>query len=249
MSRLRSFVGDYVFPRSAHRTRFRDFALQHPVVFAARFNGRRVRHHLSGFRFEAHEAAASGHLEDVKRHNLRSLWRIRRGRTEQLMTLLTCIDGLDPATTRMLVIGPRNESELLLLSAHGFRLANLVAIDLFSTSPAIRSMDMHSMDLPDDSFDVVYAAYVIAYSEEPARACAEILRVLRDGGYAAFSFVVPVRDEPNVVGLRALRGRVADLVAQFPEGAVRVVWQNEAIDGDQWVCTAIVEAVKSARAS
>lgn len=42
--------------------------------------------------------------------------------------------------------------------------------------------DMHALDLPDDSFDLVLMLHALTYSAQPARAVAEAARVLRPGG-------------------------------------------------------------------
>ena len=68
------------------------------------------------------------------------------------------------------MVGPRNEAELLLLSSYGFDAAKLTAIDLFSYTPVVRLMDMHELKYSDNSFDAVYSAFVITYSDDIPRA-------------------------------------------------------------------------------
>jgi ubiquinone/menaquinone biosynthesis C-methylase UbiE len=60
------------------------------------------------------------------------------------------------------------------------------------TNMDFRVMNAEAIDLPDASCDAVTCSYGIMFSAEPARALAEIHRVLRAGGRAAFA----VWDEP-----------------------------------------------------
>ena len=239
MAWLRRIVAWYIFPRSPVRTTLVQFVLRHPLGLAVRFYERRLRYAITGTRLKYHDSMSRDHLGRVARHNLGSLWRINRARTERLMHVLPSVGGLDRATASVLVIGPRNEAELLLLASYGFPLRNMRAIDLFSTSPKISLMDMHDLEFGDDQFDLVYASFVFAYSDDLERACAEVARVVRGGGFVAAAFVVPVEDVPNVAGLRALRGRCASLHAAFGSALEGVLWQEERLTPDGWACSTV----------
>jgi hypothetical protein len=80
---------------------------------------------------------------------------------------------------RVLSIGPRTEAELLVLVAAGFSLQNISAIDLFTYSPLIQLGDMHDIDFPDNTFDVIVFGDVLGYSKAPTTAVSEILRVAK----------------------------------------------------------------------
>ena len=84
--------------------------------------------------------------------------------------------------SRLLIIGPRNEAELILAWLHGFRWDNIFAIDLFSVSPKIAVMNAERMDFPDDSFDIVVACAVLPYIPNASDALREMARICRPGG-------------------------------------------------------------------
>ncbi len=50
---------------------------------------------------------------------------------------------------------------------------------------ALREMDARALDFSDDSFDAVAAMHMISVVPEPERVMAEMVRVLRPGGYLA----------------------------------------------------------------
>ena len=86
---------------------------------------------------------------------------------------------------KVLSVGPRTEMELLSLLGQGFARENIRGLDLFSYSPWIDAGNMHHMAYADNSFDVLIAGWVLAYSNDPHQACREFLRVVRDKGIIA----------------------------------------------------------------
>ena len=87
---------------------------------------------------------------------------------------------------KVLSIGPRSESELLLIASFGFKFSNIKSLDLFSYSPMIDVGDMHEMPYGDNSFDVLFSGWVLAYSDNREKAIKEMVRVLKPGGYITF---------------------------------------------------------------
>ena len=87
--------------------------------------------------------------------------------------------------SKVLCIGPRNEAEIFMLWSYGFKLENIVGLDLISYSPLIDLGDMHFLPYENDSFDVIVSSCTFAYSTNIMKAIAEIKRVIRPNGIVA----------------------------------------------------------------
>lgn len=164
--------------------------LGQPALFEVWYRARAWRLLLTHGMKSLDPAAMDGSksfLNKVSSYNKSQLWEWHRTRTEKLMAVLRCIDDM-PANPRILVIGPRNEAELLLLNLYGFPFDRIESIDIFSYSPRIKLQDMHEIDFPDDTFDVVYSAWTLKYSYDIEKAVSEIIRVLKPGGVVATGF-------------------------------------------------------------
>jgi SAM-dependent methyltransferase len=86
-----------------------------------------------------------------------------------------------------LSIGCRFETELLYLAAYGFKASGIRGLDMVSYSPWIDLGNMHKMTYAENSFDTVTMGWLITYSETPELAAAEIVRVLKPGGFVAMA--------------------------------------------------------------
>jgi len=160
-------------------------------------------------------------------YNLGNINIINRGRTERVIAILRSIRGLKLGELNTLVVGPRNEAELLLLSSYGFDSAKLTAIDLFSYSPAVRLMDMHELKFSDSSFDAVYSAFVITYSDDIPKAVAETIRVAKDGALIVFVYEHLALGAGNRFGKNNLSNGPDDLLALFGANAGHVFWKED----------------------
>jgi SAM-dependent methyltransferase len=160
------------------------------------------------------------------------------------MNVLRSVQGTAPDTMRVLTIGSRNEAELLLLRLYGFRRQHITAIDLVSESPLIRIMDMHKLEFADDEFDLVYSAYTLSYSDDVPRACAEIRRVVRNGGLVAVSFLHGVGGVVNAFGQNPLSGGIRELLDYFGGVVQHVYWQEEFPAGESVLCSTLFRVRK-----
>lgn len=158
------------------RTALLSLRIRQAVVFARLLWATRVRRRL---RLLASDAELGWTVE----HNLRSL-RQCNDRILRLIRPLSAIESVkrDGDT---LVLGPRNENDLVLLYAHGFTWQKLTGLDLISYSSRIELGDMHDMPFPDDCFDTTLFGWTLSYSAHPERACQEVARVTRSGGLIA----------------------------------------------------------------
>ena len=134
-------------------------------------------------------------------HNLLMLWK----KLDRMTLLIKPLSVLEQVAknSRVLVIGPRNEWDLFLLSRAGFQFDQCTGLDLISYSPKIILGDMHAMPFSDGEFDVVLCGWTLSYSAHPALACAEISRVCRSGGVIGLSvefFVGSEDDEKLATG-------------------------------------------------
>ena len=91
-----------------------------------------------------------------------------------------------------LVIGPRNEAEILHLAAHGAKRERVKAIDLISYSPYVEIGDMHEVNCDDNCIDIALIGWVLAYSSNPVLALKEICRVVRPGGYLCIGWDIAI---------------------------------------------------------
>ncbi|MCR9191717.1 MAG: class I SAM-dependent methyltransferase [Gammaproteobacteria bacterium] len=148
-----------------------------------------------------------------------------RYRTEGLMNILRTIMMVNPMETKLLCVGPRNEGEILLFPAYGFPLKNIAAIDLFSYSPLIKTMDMNALTYADNSFDVYYSSAVIVYSPNITLSISESIRVTKPGGLIAINF--GSNGDPRLVPDGSRLETLADLLALYKDHIDYIFWQEE----------------------
>jgi ubiquinone/menaquinone biosynthesis C-methylase UbiE len=113
------------------------------------------------------------------------------------------VDLVDPApASRLLDIGSGRGAIAAAAAIRGCvvtaveaapRMASLLA----AAHPEIdvRVMDVHHLDLPDDSYDVATGGFVIHLVSEPLRVLAELRRVLRPGATVALTTPGPCEDD------------------------------------------------------
>ena len=125
-------------------------------------------------------------IESTVHHNIKGInWSLDRP-----LALLGPLIGTNECRInrdkiKILIIGPRHESEVYLYYGFGFRPENVYAIDLISYSDLIEIGDMHELPYADNSFDIVVCGWVIAYSSDQNKAISEMIRVVKDTGLIA----------------------------------------------------------------
>jgi SAM-dependent methyltransferase len=103
----------------------------------------------------------------LERH--RAMWLYFRDRTD----LLT-------APLRLLHVAPERILESRLRPRPNI---DYLSADLDNANAMVK-MDLTDIDMPDDSFDVVYASHVLEHIPNDVQAMSEIHRILRPGGWA-----------------------------------------------------------------
>lgn len=106
-------------------------------------------------------------------------------RAERYYELLAC-PRRDLVNEKLLIIGPRNIHECLLAWTHGWGWRSITAIDLYSTNPKIKVMNMEEMTFEKGSFDSVSMANTLSYSKDTRSTIRSVAWVIKEGGYFAF---------------------------------------------------------------
>lgn len=104
---------------------------------------------------------------------------------------LACGTG-HPATTVAAWVGPSGHVTATDLSPEMVAAAKRAIARLGLTNVEVQEMDMEQLAFPDGGFDAVTCRFGLMFCPEPARAAAEIHRVLKPGGRVALC----VWDEP-----------------------------------------------------
>jgi len=95
---------------------------------------------------------------------------------------LKAFDFFRPINMKVLSVGPRTEAELFRLVSMGFQLKNIKSVDIQSYSKLVELGDIIKMPFEDNSFDLVIIGWVLVYTNEPAKAIKEVVRVLKNNG-------------------------------------------------------------------
>lgn len=85
----------------------------------------------------------------------------------------------EPFDKKILIIGPRYESDYFIARGYGFQKSNIYLLDQFSYSKLITVGDAHHLNYDHSSFDIVIASWVLVYSINHVQMLSEIRRVLK----------------------------------------------------------------------
>ena len=124
-------------------------------------------------------------IANTLRHNVESLNPLIA--CYRPMGLMGPLLGMDQVMRRMsetkiLIIGPRTEQEILWYISMGFNSANITGLDLFTYSEYIQTGDMHRLDFDNNSFDIIIFSWVLGYSTSQKKAVAEAVRCIKPNG-------------------------------------------------------------------
>ena len=100
---------------------------------------------------------------------------------------------IDIRRARLLIIGPRNFSELLLAYLYGFSWRNITGVDLYSEFPKVRVGRVEDLPFPKGVFDVVICSGVLGYVARREDAMRSIVSVVRPGGLVVLETNLTVR--------------------------------------------------------
>lgn len=151
------------------------------------------------------------------------------------------IENLD-----VLSVGPRSEIELFSIRAAGFRWDRIKAIDLFAYSPLVQVGDVHAIPFPDNSFDVVFLGWVLAYSKDQKGAISEVIRVLRPGGIAVVASDYSSEETHTRAKVDSTHMQTSDqMLALFGEHAGYVYFRHDPRMPDIHMIMVAVEVDKS----
>lgn len=168
-------------------------------------------------------------------HNLKGLKDYAAVRPLAMIKPLSVIESLS-VESKILCIGPRTEGEILALIGYGFLRRNITGLDLISYSPWVKTGDMHDMSFEDNTFDVVFAGWVIAYSNDPKQAAKEMIRVLKPGGIIAIGVEYAPSGMHDDLGYVAGAGRETSKttqITQYFENSIDHIYFNHEIIADR----------------
>lgn len=210
----------------------------------------------AGGKVAVQEERSSDVIENTIEHNIRQLG--TGAAFSRPMGLLGPLLGIDQVMfhrheTRVLIVGPRTENEILLYLSHGFAPGKVRGLDLMSYSPWVDVGDMHAMPYADNSFDVVLFSWVLGYSSNQGKAVVEAVRVVRPGGLVGIGeeFEPKSAEEHNEKLLQekgyTLHGTVTTtaerLIGLFGEAVAEVVFRTEPPSDDRarvgWISTIV----------
>jgi hypothetical protein len=114
------------------------------------------------------------------KHNLKLLKDFSNPRIDLLISPLSVLEFLSKESN-ILIIGPRNENDLLKLMANGFSRSRVRGLDLMSYSPMIDVGDMHETPYEDNRWDAIICGWTLSYSRNPVLFSREMIRIAKPG--------------------------------------------------------------------
>ena len=137
-------------------------------------------------------------IDNTVSHNLKALGLFGLTRMDKLIKPVSVLESVSKES-KILVIGPRNEDDILNLIGNGFNSKNIIGLDLISYSPFIEVGDMHRTRFTDNFFDVIICGWTLSYSNEPDKFAAELLRIIKPGGVIGIGVEYSVMTDEEMI--------------------------------------------------
>lgn len=99
---------------------------------------------------------------------------------------------------------------------------------------AFRVADMHDLPFPDDTFDVVMAESVVAFSKVPVQVIREFMRVAKPGGYVGITEGTWTQPDVPETIVQALSGQAISADLRYPEEWAQILRDGGLADIQTW---------------
>jgi len=180
---------------------------------------------LHPFRFTSWEDAEGRILhQGYSRTNVRRLLVRPLSRSTIPISLASSLTWPQTNSKKVLLVGPRFDSDYFLLRGHGFSRKHITLLDQFSTSHRIQVGDAHALPYPDSCFDIVILSWCLAYSSHPEQMVTESWRVLTQDGVLiccsdSYDSSERVRNKDHLDGADAPDLSSSSVLRLLPDGA------------------------------
>lgn len=139
-------------------------------------------------------------IDQTIKHNLKSLGAFGLTRMDKLIKPISVLENI-PKNAKILVIGPRNEDDILNLIGNGFHSKNIIGLDLMSYSPFIEVGDMHGTRFDNSYFDVIICGWTLSYSNQPQKFADEAMRIIKDKGVIGIGVEYSILTENQAINI------------------------------------------------
>ena len=141
-------------------------------------------YYYARFRNRIKTSESNDAIDHTVKHNLKSIGVFGLTRMDMLIKPISVMENVYKEA-RILVIGPRNEDDILNLIGNGFKANHIIGLDLLSYSPFIEIGDMHNTRFTDSYFDVIICGWTLSYSNDPKKFAQEAIRIIKNNGIIA----------------------------------------------------------------
>ncbi len=111
--------------------------------------------------------------------------------------------SINLSNAKLLVIGPRNFSELLLAYLHGFSWKNISGVDLYSEFNKVKLGSIEELPFRDNEFDIIVCSGVLNYVVDLKLSLDNMVRICKNNGLLVLQTdLIQIKDKKdyNLVG-------------------------------------------------